>query len=379
MNTACPDRSAALRRLLGPAVLGALLAAAVLSLTGAGAAAAAQPAARTGAPVTGSAQSAWARGMWVWNQPTPKNLVAFAQARGITELFVSVPDNLPTSARLTWVQVGEQAGRPRGDPAAGARRRPGLDRRPGRGGRLAGRGAVDRAVLRGARRHRAVAARGLGHRPGPGRRGVPRHATTGCRPPTHAAARGGRRRSGSGPSAPPTAAAVDAAVLARVDKVTVMSYRDTVTGAGQHHRHRRPHPGRRRVTAGKPVRLAVETNNLGQRPGRRRKQTFYGRTEAAVNTALDQVDAAESGVGELRRDGRARLRRLRRPALTRPSAGYAPVWLGTTTASTISADPGDGQHQHVGPPAPHPQHPGAALGEHQPGDRRRAAARRRSS
>ena len=85
-------------------MLGALLATAVLSLTGAGAASAAQPAVRTGAPVTGSAQSAWARGMWVWNQPTPKNLVAFAQARGISELFVSVPNNLPTSARLTWVK-----------------------------------------------------------------------------------------------------------------------------------------------------------------------------------------------------------------------------------------------------------------------------------
>ena len=49
------------------------------------------------------------------------------------------------------------------------------------------------------------------------------------------------------------------------------------------------------MTAGKPVRLAVETNNLGSDPVSA-KQTFYGSTEAAVNAALDQVDAAESGV-----------------------------------------------------------------------------------
>jgi hypothetical protein len=43
------------------------------------------------------------------------------------------------------------------------------------------------------------------------------------------------------------------------------------------------------------VRLAVETNNLGSDPVSA-KQTFFGTTEAAVNTALDQVDAAESRV-----------------------------------------------------------------------------------
>ena len=89
--------------------------------------------------------------------------------------------------------------------------------------------------------------------------------------------------------------AVDAAVLARVDKVTVMSYRDTVTGADSitDVAARTRAAG---VATGKPVRLAVETNNLGSDPVSA-KQTFYGGTEAAVNTALDQVDAAESGVG----------------------------------------------------------------------------------
>ena len=86
---------------------------------------------------------------------------------------------------------------------------------------------------------------------------------------------------------------LDEAVLARVDAVTVMSYRTAVTGpdsitalgaaalvAG--------------ARAGKPVRLAVETNYLGPDPVSR-KQTFYGSTQTEVTTALAAVDAAEAG------------------------------------------------------------------------------------
>ena len=293
-------------------MLGALLAAAVLSLTGAGAASAAQPAARTGAPVTGSAQSAWARGMWVWNQPTPKNLVAFAQARGITELFVSVPNNLPTSARLTWVKSVEQARRPRGDPAAGARGRPGLDRRPGRGGGLAGRGAVDRAVLRRARRHRAWQRADWDTdqaRVVAGYLDTYDRLQAATTLPLEADVPFWLWTLGTADGT-----AVDAAVLARVDKVTVMSYRDTVTGADSitDIAARTLAAG---VTAGKPVRLAVETNNLGSDPVSA-KQTFYGSTEAAVNTALDQVDAAESGVASYAGMAVHDYAGYRRPALT---------------------------------------------------------------
>jgi len=38
----------------------------------------------------------------------------------------------------------------------------------------------------------------------------------------------------------------------------------------------------------------VETNFLGS-DAVSAKQTFYGRTEAAVNTALGQIDTAEAG------------------------------------------------------------------------------------
>ena len=273
-------------------MLGSLLTATVLRRTGAGAASAAQPAARTGGPVTGSAQSAWARGMWVWNQPTPKNLVAFAQARGITELFVSVPNNLPTSARLTWVRSVSKLAAPAGirlqalggdpgwidDPAAAvawqdAALSTGLfsgvhvDLEPWqRADWNTDQARVVAGYLDSYDRLQAATA-------------LPLEADVPFWLWTLSTADG---------------TAVDAAVLARVDKVTVMSYRDTVTGADSitDIAARTLAAG---VTVGRPVRLAVETNDLGSDPVSA-KQTFYGGTEAAVNTALDQVDAAESGV-----------------------------------------------------------------------------------
>lgn len=83
---------------------------------------------------------------------------------------------------------------------------------------------------------------------------------------------------------------VDEAVLARVDAVTVMSYRTTATGADS-------------ITglggtalaaaarAGKPARLAVETNHLGD-DAVSRKQTFHGSTRRVLSSVLASVDAA---------------------------------------------------------------------------------------
>ena len=272
-------------------MLGALLTAAVLGLTGAGAAeAAAQPATRGG--VTASASSAGARGMWVWNQPTAKNLVSFAQSRGITELFVSVPANLPASARLTWVKAVSKLAVPAGirlqalggdpgwldDPAAAvawqdAALSTGLfsgvhvDIEPWqRADWNTDQARVVAGYLDTYDRLQAATT-------------LPLEADVPFWLWTLNAADG---------------TPVDAAVLARVDKVTVMSYRNTVTGTDSitDIAARTLAAG---VTAGKPVRLAVETNDLGSDPVAA-KQTFYGRTEAAVNTALDQVDAAEAGV-----------------------------------------------------------------------------------
>lgn len=83
---------------------------------------------------------------------------------------------------------------------------------------------------------------------------------------------------------------VDEAVLARVDAVTVMTYRDTVSGEDS-------------ITAlgeaalaaadraGKPARLAVETHHLGTDPVAE-KQTFAGATRAVLTSAMAAVDAA---------------------------------------------------------------------------------------
>jgi hypothetical protein len=271
-------------------VLGVLLPAAVLGLTGSGAATAAQASTRSGG--TASAQPAGGRGLWVWNQPTAKNLVSFAQSRGITDLFVSVPANLPASPRLTWVKAVGKLAVPAGirlqalggdpgwvdDPAAAvawqdAALSTGLfagvhvDVEPWQRADC----STDQArVLAGYldTYDRLQAATTL-----PLEADVPFWLWT---------------------LATADGTPVDAAVLARVDQVTVMSYRDTVTGPDSitDVAARTLAAG---VTAGRPVRLAVETNDLGSDPVAA-KQTFYGATEAAVNTALDQVDAAEAGV-----------------------------------------------------------------------------------
>lgn len=80
----------------------------------------------------------------------------------------------------------------------------------------------------------------------------------------------------------------DEAVLAVVDAITMMTYRDTVTGpdsitglaaAGLDAAQR----------AGKPVRLAVETNHLGDTPVDL-KQTFHGESRKTLSRAMRAVD-----------------------------------------------------------------------------------------
>lgn len=83
---------------------------------------------------------------------------------------------------------------------------------------------------------------------------------------------------------------VDEAVLARVDAVTVMTYRDTATGEDSI-----AALGEAALAAadraGKPARLAVETHHLGTDPVAE-KQTFAGATRAVLTTAMAAVDAA---------------------------------------------------------------------------------------
>ena len=44
------------------------------------------------------------RVMWVWDQPDPQALVAAAEARGVTEIFLAVPPNVATSGQLLRIE-----------------------------------------------------------------------------------------------------------------------------------------------------------------------------------------------------------------------------------------------------------------------------------
>ncbi|WP_125035467.1 hypothetical protein [Nocardioides sp. LS1] len=82
---------------------------------------------------------------------------------------------------------------------------------------------------------------------------------------------------------------LDKQVIARVDAVTVMTYRHVATGSDGILAL-----GAKAIeaatAAGKPVRLAVETNHLGDGPIAL-KQTFWSRPEPELTAVLGQVDA----------------------------------------------------------------------------------------
>ena len=244
------------------------------------------------APVTAGG-SAWARGLWVWDQPSAKTLVSFAASRGISDLFVSVPDRFTSSARLDWVRsvsrlavkegirlqaLGGDAGWIDDPAAALAWQRDALasglftgvhvDLEPWQHPAWdSDNASVVRGYLDVLRRLKAATA-------------LPFEADVSFWLWTLQTDDG---------------TPLDRAVMAITDKVTIMSYRDTVTGDDSV-----TGVGARELATaaalGKPARLAVETNDLGSDPVAA-KQTFFGSTETAVNAALTQIDAAEAGNG----------------------------------------------------------------------------------
>jgi hypothetical protein len=242
-------------------------------------------------PSAGAAPATPQRAMWVWDRPQVKSLVAFATKNGVQDLFVSVPADLPTSGQLGWFRTLRTQ-----TTAAGIRvhalgsETTWIDDVP--------------AALRW-----ESAALGTGLFDGVHLDVEPwLHGAWGS--PGQAAML--QRylelldRMEAASTAPVEAdvafwldqvavpeGRLDDAVLARVDAVTVMTYRTTVTGPDS-------------ITAvgaaaldaatraGKPARLAVETNELGPAPVAR-KQTFWGSSQAQLVTALAAVDAAEVG------------------------------------------------------------------------------------
>ena len=86
---------------------------------------------------------------------------------------------------------------------------------------------------------------------------------------------------------------LDAVVMQIVDSVTVLSFRNTVTGPDSI-TDVAAHALSTATRLGIPCRLAVETNDLGPDP-ESRKQTFFGATQSALAQALEEVDAVEAG------------------------------------------------------------------------------------
>lgn len=264
------------------AVLVILLVVFALAIPTAGAGASSPPGKRT-------PQSA-ARAVWVWDRPDPAVLVRFVTGNDVTDVFVSTPGGLATHPDLAWFQELRA-------------------RTASAGVRLHALGAetdwIDDPAGALAWQRQAV---GSGLFDGvhldvepwlhPGW-GTDREGVAGAYLDLLAAL--------SADTSLPVEADIafwldqvlvrgerlDEAVMARVDAVTVMSYRDTVTGVDS-------------ITAvaassldaarrsGTPIRLAVETNYLGDDPVSL-KQTFHGSSRRQLASAMRAVDRVVGG------------------------------------------------------------------------------------
>ncbi len=231
------------------------------------------------------------RALWVWSRPDPAELVGFARRRGVRDLFVAVPADLGHSDALSWVRAVRDLARPAGISLQALGGDPGWVDHPDVAVAWA-RDALTTGLFSGVHldiepwttpawsQDRGAVVHGFLRT----LTAVQRAVTAPVEADVAFWLWTVRTHDGT---------PLDRAVVDRVDAVTVMSYRRSVTGpdgivavaartvaAAQ--------------SAGRPVRLAVETNDLGSDPVAR-KQTFHGGDEASLDTALTAVDTAESG------------------------------------------------------------------------------------
>jgi hypothetical protein len=211
-------RASAGSRLLG------LLLTTLLVLAGLGVAAP-QAHAKRPTPPTGAAGP---RAMWVWTQPSAKTLVSFARQHGVMDLHLSVPPALPTSSALTWVRSVSKAAAGTGIRLHALGGDPGWVDEPAAA--LAWqRDALSTGLFTGAH----IDLEPWGH---PQWNTERDRVVAGYLSTLDALARATDRPVEADiafwlhtvPTADGTP--LDAAVLQRVDRVTVMSYRNTVTG-----------------------------------------------------------------------------------------------------------------------------------------------------
>lgn len=253
--------------------------------------AAALPVAASSAPASAAQASAPGKAMWVWTQPAAKTLVTFARNRGVTDLYLAVPLDLPRSPALSWVRSVHKAARGTGIQLHALGGDPGWIDEPGVGAAWA-RAAVSTGLFAGveidvepwlnpawdtdragvvdrylATLDEVVAASS-----------VPVGADIAFWLHTVTTRDGAR---------------LDTAVLSRVARVTIMAYRDTVTGADSI-----TDISATTLSAGEamgvPVRLGVETRYLGE-GAVAAKQTFHGQPVGDLTRALAEVDALLAG------------------------------------------------------------------------------------
>ena len=232
------------------------------------------------------------RATWVWERPRPQDLISWVLANRVGEIFVGVRLDCGKAADLPWLRSVVERAHAHGVRVAALGGDPGWvdDTEPA----LAWRGAVlDTGLFERVHIDVEVWARddwevrpvelGIAYtdllrRLADNRR---LHLEADIAFHLHKVAT-------------PSGGTLETAVMRVVDAVTVLSYRNTVTGVDS-------------ITdvaasalntaarLGIPCRLAVETKDLGSDPVSR-KQTFHGLGKPALNRALDAVDRAERDV-----------------------------------------------------------------------------------
>lgn len=230
------------------------------------------------------------RAAWVWDQPAPGELAQWAQAGAVRDLFVATPVRWRETGRLEWVRQMHAglAGRARlhalgGDrdwldepqaarawlttaESAGLFTGPHLDLEPWQHRDW----DRDRAAV--------VAAYLAVIEDLAGASGLPLEVDVSFWLHGVASPSGGRLLD---------------ALLDRVPSVTVLAYRQVVTGPDSITELARPTVAAARAR-GARCRVGVETRDLGPDPVSR-KQTFFGRPRSELDRALEQVDGLLGG------------------------------------------------------------------------------------
>jgi hypothetical protein len=242
-----------------------------------------------------SARPAPGRAMWVWDRPPVDELVGFASEQGVGELFVSAPNALASSPDLGWYRDLRTATRAAGIRVQALGSETTWIDRP-KAALAWQSSALSTGLFDGV--HYDVEP-WIHPRWGADRTGVAR---------SYLALLDDLARATALPVEADLAfwldevkvngQRLDVAAIARVDAVSVLTYRtiatgpDSITALGA----KALDAGAR---AGKPVRLSVETRHLGDDPVSA-KQSFYGHTRTELDRVLDEVDAAEASSASYR-------------------------------------------------------------------------------